>query len=363
MHRKRLDIKILLIGPLPKPIHGMSLCNSICLKIFKERLSKAYSINTAHKKFNENLGKFNFKLALNFAGYYFQSYKIFKADKVYITIGQTFLGVLKYSPFILLSKLLKKELIVHIHGNYLHLRYKDLKGLKKLCIRFLMKHFDKGIVLSEKFKINLKPFLKKEKIFVAVNFFEEKFLSNAKEKNFESLKICYLSNLMKEKGIFDLINALIIFNKKNKNFKAKIAGQIDMKARQFFFNKIKTLKNIEYLGVVEGAVKRNLLRDSNVFILPTYYKMEGQPISIIEAMASGNLIISTAHAGIPELVEDEVNGFLVNKKSPEEISDKLFFLANNLCVLKDFSLRNINKANLKFSLKNFEKTMINIISK
>ena len=91
--------------------------------------------------------------------------------------------------------------------------------------------------------------------------------------------------------------------------------------------------------------------------------MEGQPISIIEAMASGNLIISTSHAGITELVEDEVNGFLVNKKSPEEISDKLFFLANNLCVLKDFSLRNINKANLKFSLKNFEKTMINIISK
>ena len=91
--------------------------------------------------------------------------------------------------------------------------------------------------------------------------------------------------------------------------------------------------------------------------------MEGQPISIIEAMASGNLIISTEHAGIPELVEDKVNGFLVNKKSPEEISDKLFFLANNLCVLKDFSLRNINKANLKFSLKNFEKTMINIISK
>ena len=33
MHRKKLDIKILLIGPLPKPIHGMSLCNSICLKI------------------------------------------------------------------------------------------------------------------------------------------------------------------------------------------------------------------------------------------------------------------------------------------------------------------------------------------
>ena len=91
--------------------------------------------------------------------------------------------------------------------------------------------------------------------------------------------------------------------------------------------------------------------------------MEGQPISIIEAMASGNLIISTAHAGIPELVEEEVNGFLVNKKSPEEIYDKLFFLANNLSVLKDFSLRNINKANLKFNLKNFEKTMLNIISK
>ena len=52
----------------------------------------------------------------------------------------------------------------------------------------------------------------------------------------------------------------------------------------------------------------------DVFMLPTRYPNEGQPISILEAMGNGMTIITTNHAGIPDIVEDGVNGFVIDKK-------------------------------------------------
>ena len=104
-----------------------------------------------------------------------------------------------------------------------------------------------------------------------------------------SLRIFYLSNLMKEKGIFCLLNALKNLEKNNIIYKAKIAGNIDQKYSKEILNLFTELKNAEYIGVVNGDDKKNLLKWGNVFVLPTFYKMEGQPISILEAMATGNV--------------------------------------------------------------------------
>ena len=142
--------KILLIGPFPNPTTGVSLAN----KIVYQGLNlvddiKVDFINTSYYKFDENLGAFslskfffNLKLAL-------YSYKIFKSDIVYITPGQTFFGVLKYAVFIILTSLLNKQLITHIHGNYLGKEYQNLKGVKKKIFKNLLNKTSKGIVLSE----------------------------------------------------------------------------------------------------------------------------------------------------------------------------------------------------------------------
>ena len=52
----------------------------------------------------------------------------------------------------------------------------------------------------------------------------------------------------------------------------------------------------------------------DVFVLLTRYPNEGQPISILEAMGNGMVVITTDHAGIPDIVEDGVNGFLCRSK-------------------------------------------------
>lgn len=352
--------KTILIGPLPTPLTGLSTANQQALKVFSETQNPHY-INTSPREFSENLGKFNILSLLHFSLSYLKSYKIFFADKVYYTPGQTFLGVLKYAPFILLSKFLGKELIVHIHGNYVYEQYNQLNSFKKRIFHYLLSLSNKGIVLSEALINNLTPFLPPDKIFVLPNFYNKSLTEQPLNKTFDKLNICFLSNLMNEKGIFYLIDALSELSAKGISFKASIAGHVEQSQRDKILNRIKQIKEVTYAGVVTGEAKRKLLHEANVFVLPTFYKMEGLPISIIEAMATGNVIISTNHAAIPDLVTEGENGFLVNKKSADQILEKLLFLANEPKKAKDISARNIVKAKNNFCSKKFSQRLLEII--
>lgn len=82
-------------------------------------------------------------------------------------------------------------------------------------------------------------------------------------------------------------------------------------------------------NIVGGEQKRELLKKCYLFALPTRYPNEGQPISILEAMGNGMFIITTDHAGIPDIVEDGVNG-IVMKNKENAYSKVASFKANEL---------------------------------
>ena len=358
---KRSHQRILLIGPLPDPVTGLSIANELALSTLNPTGKPLLSINTSPKQFSEKLGRFNLISLLYFTLNYLEIYKIFSVNKVYYTPGQTFLGVLKYAPFVLFSKLLGKEIIVHIHGNYVAKQYNQLNGIKKRIFSYLLTLSNKGIVLSEALVHNLTPFLSSNNIFVLPNFYDESLMEKPLNKNFDALNICFLSNLMSEKGIFFLLDALSELSAKGILFKASIAGHIEQSQKDKILNRIKQIKGVTYKGIVRGEAKRKLLQEANVFVLPTFYKMEGLPISIIEAMATGNVIITTNHAAIPDLVVEGENGFLINKKSVDQILEKLLFLANEPKKAKEISVTNMAKAKNNFCSKKFSQRLLEII--
>ena len=354
--------KVLIIGPFPDPISGVSIAN----KVVKELLSAdsdflVETINTSYPSFDEQIGKFSIKKFLFYLSLNLSFFKIFKNNIVYITPGQTFFGVLKYSLFISITSLLKKELIIHVHGNYLGKEYQSLKGFKRVLFYFLVSRFTKGIVLSNSLKHNLTPFLEDKNIFSLPNFAQDYLYKEDKKFVKDELRIFYLSNLMKEKGIFCLLNALKNLEKNNIIYKAKIAGNIDQKYSKEILNLFTELKNTEYIGVVNGDEKKNLLEWGNVFVLPTFYKMEGQPISILEAMATTNLVVTTNHAGISDVFQDKINGYFVEKNNKNSIEKILSYLAANKSELKKIAEYNKTFFLNNFTVDIFKKNLLEII--
>ena len=90
-------------------------------------------------------------------------------------------------------------------------------------------------------------------------------------------------------------------------------------------------KEIRFLGKKSQKEVFDELENTDVFLLPSVTAsdgdMEGIPVSIMEAMAKGVVVLATRHSGIPELVEDGKTGFLVAERCADEISEKLDMVA------------------------------------
>jgi glycosyltransferase involved in cell wall biosynthesis len=164
----------------------------------------------------------------------------------------------------------------------------------------------------------------------------------------------------------DLLNAVeILIDKKVFNFHLTFAGAFIASpddpfgyditvAEDEFLKRIKSDKlkeYISYLGVVIGEEKEVLLRESDIFILPTAYHVEGQPVSIIEAMAYGCAIVSTKYRSIPDIVSENKNGFYVEYGNPLSISSKIEELLNDKEKLEKASSVSVDLYNKRFQWK------------
>jgi glycosyltransferase involved in cell wall biosynthesis len=360
------SVKILVLGPLPLPTTGVSLANLVVVEQLEKHPDyKVEVVNTSFSSFDEKLGAISLDKIIFYLKLQFFFLKVWRNDIIYITPGQTFFGVVKYGLYVILASLLRKQIIQHIHGNFLGTQYHMLVGLKKSIFKFIMKKTDKGIVLSDSLKPNFTPFISEKKIYVLKNFvIDELFLPDKtlESKNYQELRIVYLSNLMEEKGIFDLLEALKTLEQQNISYKAKIAGNIAPENQERAQKYFDVLEHTEYLGVVNVPQKTELFTWSNTFVLPTYYTMEGQPISILEAMATGNLVITTPHAGIPDVFENGVNGYYVATEQPLTIVDRLEYIASHKEELQTIALHNAMQARKEYPVSKFIANLLVIVS-
>lgn len=351
---------ILMIGPFPEPVTGVSLANKVLYISLKKHGFKVYQVNTSLYSFDENIGNFSFKKLVYFLKFNIYLYKILKAKIIYLTPGHTFFGIAKYSLFIIISSLFKRKLIVHNHSNTLKYEYQKAPKWKRKLMGYLLRKATKGIVLSPSLKDNLTPFLLKQNIFTVKNFVEEKLISRGviiKERKINKLQIVFLSNLMTQKGIFYLLKAFKKLNENKINFKARLAGYIDSNIDKEIKDILRNLPNVSYLGVVSGIEKKNLLEWGNTFIFPSYLT-EGLPISILEAIATGNNIISTRHPALIDFFGEESITY-IDKKSSTSITKALI---TSLASQEFENKKSLYKIVVKnFTEENFTNSIIKIM--
>jgi glycosyltransferase involved in cell wall biosynthesis len=355
--------KVIIVGPFPLPINGCSFANEVLLKNLQNRKITCTRIDTSTNEISSKQGsQFSIYKTIAFIKVYLGLYKIINKDIVYITPGHTFYGVLKYAPFIILALLFKIPYFVHIHGNYLGKEYELVSNWKKKILKFLLSNAEGGIVLSKLLYGNLIKFLPQNKIHIVENFVEESLFQNDIVKQKDKIRILYLSNLMEEKGVLQLIDACEILTNRNFDFELKMAGNIEESIVDLVHSKINNIPSIEYLGTVHGEEKKKLFHNANVFILPTYYTMEGQPISILEGMATGNIVVVTRHSGIPDVVSEK-NGFFIEKKSVNSIVDVLIQISDDLKIIDIFKEENINYCKQNFTEEMFTEKILSVFEK
>lgn len=147
-------------------------------------------------------------------------------------------------------------------------------------------------------------------------------------KENENVTILFMAWVTRNKGIYELIDAVKMLKKKNLNFKVIIAGKGED------FGKINNelqaanlTQEVQLIGWVLGSEKLRVLAESDIFVLPTYF--EGYPNSLMEAMASGKACIATNVGSIPDMINHMETGILIDKKNHTQLYEGLKTLIQN----------------------------------
>ncbi|MEA1624747.1 glycosyltransferase family 4 protein [Salmonella enterica] len=322
-------MKVLIIGPFPLPLNGMSIANENLYHYLNKNSYRVYRHDTVFIKKLKNKneqGKFSIYFLLKSIVDSFKCVaKIIKymPDIVYITPGQSMLGFCRYSFIVIISRLFRLKLVQHIHGSKLESNYNSanyfLKKIASINIKLTHKFILLGKSIAE--ETTIIPY---EKIAICDN--GVKFIKNDPRYDKKKINVLYLSNLMKDKGIFDLLDAISIIgdNKKrySHEFMFHLAGEIEKEYQSKIEKKIKAISHICYYhGVVDGEKKHNLLENSDILILPSYD--EGQPLCILEAYSYSCAVVTTNVGGIRDIFKDGENGIFCIKNSANSIVNSL----------------------------------------
>lgn len=336
------------------------------MKNAASRETRFDSINTNTAEINGEQGhRFSWRKAIAFLHTYAGLKKVGKADVVYLTPGQTFFGLLKYAPFMLACLLLRTPYVIHVHGNHLGTHYAQLGGMKRCIFHYFLSRAAAGIVLSASLRANFHDLLPASRIFVVENFAgQDLYALPQPAKPQDMLRILYLSNLMREKGILELLDALSTLQAQGITFHATLAGQLEAGIGPEVQSRLHKLGNaVHYAGLLSGQAKADALRQANVFVLPTYYAMEGQPISLLEGLATGNIIVTTRHAGIPDII-DESNGCLVPVRDSSAIAEVFADIAADIPAhLARYSAHNMAYAASRFTEKSFTDGILAVLQR
>lgn len=303
--------KICFISQFPPPIHGLSKAVDTLYHSFIQDEFDLEQIDiTNNKAIFKNL----------------KMIKHSNADLFYFTISQSKGGNLRDLLILSYIRRKKKRCLIHLHGGYYrNLIENDLSSWQRKANYKAISKLDGVIVLGNSLKNIFEGMIDSQKIFVVHNCVDNEFVMDKEifEKKIKSLKrkdvrhVLYLSNFIKSKG-YQYVLEMARMEKFQKNESLRLhfdfAGNFfDEEDRRYFFDFIKKYELEEYVtyhGVVKGKEKQELLAIGDFFVLLTRYPKEGQPISILEAMANGMGIVTTDHAGILDIVKDKENGII-----------------------------------------------------
>lgn len=346
--------QLIMIGPFPPPIHGMSNVNLKMKDIFElEDRINIIKIDTAIIKTNKNIIYHILRIIKIFKCLILYIKSLKRNSITYLSVGGG-LGTIYDIIFVLIQKLYHNKLIIHHHSSIYVANYKLLHGF----LFFLAGNGALHVCLCNGMANRLVNNYNNVKETVVLS--NSVFIIQNKTKKIRRVikNIGFFSNITEDKGIFDYLETIRIINE-NKNINGIIAGPIlENSISDKFYNIINKNKNIQYIGPVYNDRKRNYFESIDLLVSPSIN--EAEPVSVLESLSFSVPVIAIDVGCLNEIISDESllfrsNNFSKNvaKAIISMIDDKNRYERMQLRAAEDFS-RNRIKAikNLKL-INNF----------
>jgi len=375
---KSLKSRILFVLHIPPPVHGASVVG----QLIKESviINDTYDcrfINLGTSTQIAKIGKSDFFKFIRYISLLFKvlyQLIVFRPELCYLTFTAKGTGFYKDTLTVFIIKLFRIKIVYHFHNKGISTQQD--KYLNNLLYKVVFKNSN-VILLSRILYADIQKYVSEDKVFYCPNGIPDNsiLISNAedlnnntdstrKRKNQTYIEILFLSNLIESKGVYILLEACRLICLKKIPFHCTfVGGEGDISARDFQ-KRIKDMglsQTVEYAGKKFGAEKQDILRKSDLFVLPTYYHNECFPLVLLEAMQNSLPVISTFEGAIQDIVVNEQTGFLIPKNNFIELANKLELLITNTKLRDQMGANARTKYEHEFTYEVFESSINSIL--
>ena len=185
--------------------------------------------------------------------------------------------------------------------------------------------------------------------------FKKKPSKNILENNRDSLSIIWIGRIVPVKNLQMLLEALCVIKHSNIKVDVTVVGDGELRREAEQFVAKKGLSIVHFTGYRSDIPE--LLSRHDIFILTSLN--EGFGRVLVEAMACGLVIIATKVGGVPEIIQEGVNGLLIEPRNYNQLAESIVYLAQNRDKCREIGKKNIKNAEF-YSLNRYIKRVIKI---
>lgn len=356
--------KILFILHMPPPVHGAAMMGKYIhdSQVINQAFDYRY-FNLTLAKNLQDIGKGGIRKLRAFIRqlqHIRHEVKAFRPALCYVTPNAKGGAFYKDFVIVMMLKAMGQKVVIHYHNKGVATRQ------DKPLDNFLYKRFFKGlkvILLAEPLYQDVCKYVKREDVFICPNGIPEQETIPTKTPH-EGFNILFLSNMMKEKGVWDLVEACRILKEQGKKFHCHFVGKWSDITKKEFHQKLQAyhLENeITAYGAKYGTEKNAFLQQADVFVFPTYYNNECFPLVLLEAMEQSLACISTREGGISAIIKEGKTGYVIDKQQPLVLAEKIAYLIDHPALCQAMGEAGRNKFKEEFTLERFENRMKEIL--
>lgn len=357
--------RVLFVLHVPPPVHGSAIMGQhiVNSNLIKTSFDAGFiNINTSRSIFE--IGKTPFYKFVRFLAVLIRLItELFKRrpDLCYVAVTSKGPALYKDAVIVFFVKLFSVKIIYHFHNK--GVSENQFCVFNRMLYRFLFVGTN-AILLSKHLYYDVEKYFAEKQVYYCPNGIPLNRTSLKKARNRTGpIKILFLSNLIKSKGVFLLLESCKLLNQMSLDFLCVFVGGEGDIDRELFQKKVDDLglcEKVKYMGAMFGPQKESVLSEADIFVHPTLN--DCFPLVLLEAMQFCLPVVSTVEGGIPEIVEDKKNGFLVSCKDAKLVAEKLDLLIRDKRIREEMGLAGRKKFEGNFTLDVFERRLIEILN-
>ena len=258
-----------------------------------------------------------------------------KPDVVHVHTSSYF-GFVRSGIFLFLARPFACRRILHLH-NAIDIFYEENKDNRFFwqLILWSLNQAEEYVVLSEGLRVWVQEHIGRDAVVIwnacdSARYLRQDSDRDAFLKHFPQAQgktiVTHIGGLYPHKGAFDLLDVIADLESDERDRLLFILpGKGERTRTETFIAEHQLQDHVMIPGVIPEDVKENLLRSSDIFVLPSH--AEGQPIAILEAMSASLPIVTSRIASIPEVVEEGKIGYLITPGDKSSLKQYLLDLA------------------------------------